>query len=207
MYNKPTFVLTKGEECVKGSGRSIETYDMYEALNGVKELFIKFGGHKMAAGLSLSEENVEVLRQRLNEKSGLTEEDFCKKVLIDVPMPLCYGSLDLAKQLNLLEPFGTGNPKPLFAEKDVRFVACKRIGKEGKYARFTVVNSAGGKDTLMYFGDVDKFGEYVDSKYGNNTFEKLLKSEGEIILSIVYQISTNSFRGKEEKQFILTNFS
>ncbi|MCR5255091.1 MAG: single-stranded-DNA-specific exonuclease RecJ [Acetatifactor sp.] len=207
LYNKPVFVLTNGEECVKGSGRSIEAYDMYEALNGVKDLFIKFGGHKMAAGLSLTADNVEVLRQRLNEKSNLSEEDFCKKILIDVPMPLSFANLELAKQLNLLEPFGTGNPKPLFAEKDVRFVGCARIGKEGKYGKFTVINSAGTKDTLMYFGSLERFKEYADEKFGEGAFDKLLSGKGEMTLSIIYQLSTNSFRGKEEKQFILTNFS
>ena len=121
-YHHPVFVLTKGEEGVKGSGRSIEAYHMYEAMSRVKQYFTKFGGHKMAAGLSMREEDVEPLRKALNLDCGLTREDFAPLVHIDVPMPISYASMELAKELEKLEPYGTGNPKPLFAQKGVYLI-------------------------------------------------------------------------------------
>ena len=129
-YSKPVFVLTKAEEGVKGSGRSIETYHMFRELTKCRELLSKFGGHPMAAGLSLPEENVEPFRQMLNENCTLTEEDMAQKVLIDVPMPISYVNMPLIRQLSLLEPFGKGNTKPLFAQKNVRIENCQRLRKE-----------------------------------------------------------------------------
>ena len=118
-YHKPVFVLTRGEEGVKGSGRSIDAYHMYEGMVEVKEYLSKFGGHKLAAGLSMKEENIELFRTAINQNANLTEEDFMPCVHIDVPMPVSYASLNLVSQMELLEPFGVGNPKPLFAQKEV----------------------------------------------------------------------------------------
>ena len=134
-YHHPVFVLTKGEEGVKGSGRSIEAYHMYEAMSRVKQYFTKFGGHKMAAGLSMREEDVEPLRKALNLDCGLTREDFAPLVHIDVPMPISYASMELAKELEKLEPYGTGNPKPLFAQKGVYLIRGRRIGAKQNFAQ------------------------------------------------------------------------
>jgi len=128
-FQKPAIVLTDGEECVKGSGRSIESYHMFDALVGVKDLLLKFGGHPMAAGLSLLKENVEELRRSLNEQAMLGPEDFIRKVWIDVPMPLEYISQPLIEELDLLEPFGQGNEKPLFAQKNLFIRSVRVLGK------------------------------------------------------------------------------
>ena len=120
-YGKPTFVLTRAEEGVKGSGRSIEAFHMYDELTKCKELFTKYGGHKLAAGVSMPEENVELFRRYLNEHCGLTAEDFVDTVHIDVPMPMSYVTTDFIRQLAVLEPFGNGNPKPVFAKKRWRY--------------------------------------------------------------------------------------
>lgn len=126
---KPAIVLTRSEEAVKGSGRSIESYHMFQKLSEVKDLMLKFGGHPMAAGLSLLEENIDEFRRELNERSGLTEEDFKAKLWIDVPMPIDYINERLVEELKILEPFGQGNEKPLFAQKQVRIRSCRVIGK------------------------------------------------------------------------------
>ena len=128
-YGKPTFVLTRGEEGVKGSGRSIEEYNMYEEISACKELFTKFGGHKMAAGVSMEEENVEIFRKKLNENCTLTEEDLEEKVHIDIALPLAHVTMEFVEELEKLEPFGMGNSKPVFAQKDVVVLREQILGK------------------------------------------------------------------------------
>lgn len=206
-YNKPTIVLTKGEEGVKGSGRSIETYHMYDALTRVKELFTKYGGHKMAAGLSLEERNVDVLRERLNEDCTLTEEDFIPVVHIDVPMPVEYATEALANQLEILEPFGVGNPKPLFAQKDLKFMAAARMGGSGNFARFTVVTPGHKREQLVLFRKLDEFEALLQQKYGEECIKKLYAGQGDYSVSVVYQLGMNTYKGKTEKQFIIQNFA
>lgn len=133
-FHKPAFVLTKSEDGVKGSGRSIEAYSMYEEMCKCRELFTKFGGHPMAAGLSLAnEEMVEVFREKINRLSTLTEDDFVEKVTIDVPMPVSYITKRLISQMELLEPFGKGNTKPLFAQKDLKVLSCRILGRIGMW--------------------------------------------------------------------------
>ncbi len=127
-YCKPVFVLTRAEDGVKGSGRSIDAFHMYDEMTKCKELFTKYGGHKLAAGLSLPEENVDVFRRRLNENCTLTDADFEEKVMIDVPMPMAYASIGFVREIARLEPFGNGNPKPQFAQKNVRFVGGRVLG-------------------------------------------------------------------------------
>ena len=208
-YHHPVFVLTNGEEGIKGSGRSIEAYHMYESMMQVKEYFSKFGGHKLAAGLSLKSEDAEAFRKAINAAATLTEEDFVPVVHIDVPMPLEYAGFELAKQLQKLEPFGVGNPKPLFAQKDVVFVGAKRIGATGNYARFMVKiwrNGMESREELMYFGDVEKFCVFLNHKYGENSVEKLFAGRGEYAVSITYQTGINSYRGRESIQFIMQNY-
>ncbi len=208
-YYHPVFVLTNGEEGIKGSGRSIETYHMYESMIQVKEQFSKFGGHKLAAGLSLQGDDVEAFRKAINDAATLTKEDFVPVVHIDVPMPLEYAGFELAKQLQQLEPFGVGNPKPLFAQKDVVFVGAKRIGAAGNYARFTVQlikNGVESREELMYFGDVEKFCEFLNHKYGETSVEELFAGRGKYQVSITYQVGINAYRGRENIQFIMQNY-
>lgn len=205
-YNHPVFLLTRGEEGVKGSGRSIEGYHMYEAMNRVSHLFTKFGGHAMAAGLSMEEGNIEILRQELNRTCELGEEDFIPKVLIDVPMPLDYGSQELARELELLEPFGVGNPKPLFAQKDLTFLSGYKMGANKSFARYTVLTPEGSKKQLIFFGDIEKFGAFLNEKYGAGSEEKLYAGRLNAKVSVVYQLGLNSFRGKTEVQYLMQHY-
>lgn len=208
-YNRPVFVLTRGEEGIKGSGRSIEAYHMYQAMAEVGEYFVKFGGHKGAAGLSMQEENIEPLRRALNERAALTEEDFVPKIHIDVPMPISYANKELAKQLELLEPFGVGNPKPLFAQKDVVFVGGRRIGAKQNFGRFTVLTGEDGfrREELMYFGDLEEFCLFLDKKYGEGSAEKLFAGAAEYRMSITYQMGINRYKGREAVQYIMQNYA
>ena len=205
-YNHPVFVLTKSEEGVKGSGRSIEAYHMYEAMTRVRQYFTKFGGHKLAAGLSMHEEDIEALRTALNESSGLTEEDFIPKVHIDVPMPLIYADEGLARELEGLEPFGVGNPKPLFAQKELCFVSGTKMGANKSFARFTVRIPEGERRELVFFGDLERFGRFLREKYGEDSEEKLYGGKGEFLLSVVYQLGINTYRGNTKLQYIMQHY-
>ena len=205
-YNKPTIVLTKGEDGVKGSGRSIETYHMYDALTQVKDLFTKYGGHKMAAGLSLEETHVTELQRRLNENCRLTEADFVPVIHIDVPMPVDYATEQLAGQLEILEPFGVGNPKPLFAQKDLRFLTATRMGTSGKCARFGVLTPGNRRVQMVIFRNLDKFEALLVEKYGSDSVDRLYAGQGDYRLSVVYQLGLNTYRGITEKQLIIQNF-
>lgn len=205
-YNHPVFVLTRGEEGLKGSGRSIEGYHMYEAMTEVKEYFTKFGGHAMAAGLSMEEDKLEDLRRVMNEKCTLTEDDFIPRVHIDVPMPLDYANLNLAEELELLEPFGVANSKPLFAQKDLTFTAGRKIGANQNFARFTVVTPEGRRSTLMYFGDLEKFHRFLTEKYGPEAVEDLYAGRGQAKVSVTYQVGKNTFNGRTEVQFVMQNY-
>ncbi|MBQ7775989.1 MAG: single-stranded-DNA-specific exonuclease RecJ [Lachnospiraceae bacterium] len=208
-YHHPVFVLTDGEEGIKGSGRSIDAYHMYDSMVAVKEHFSKFGGHKLAAGLTLSGRDVEAFRRALNENARLTEEDFIPRVHIDVPMPMEYAGFSLAKELALLEPFGVGNPKPLFAQKDVLIIGARRIGATGSYAKLVVEMQGDGYETtgdLMFFGDVEALCSFLDEKYGAGSAKSLFEGKGRYRLSVTYQIGINSYRGRESLQFIMQNY-
>ena len=205
-YNHPVFLLTRGEEGVKGSGRSVEGYHMYEAMVEVSWFFTKFGGHAMAAGLSMEEKDIEALRRELNERCRLTEEDFVPKVHIDVPMPLCYGTRELAEELELLEPFGVGNPKPLFAQKNIVFCSGRKMGANQNFARFQVRLPEGGTAQLVFFGDLEKFGTFLDKKYGPGSETALYEGKGQYEISVVYQLGINTYRGQTEVQYILQHY-
>lgn len=206
-YDRPVFVLTDSEEGVKGSGRSIAAYHMYEELVKCRECLTKFGGHKMAAGLSLEKEKIPLLRDKLNAGCTLTEDDFIRKVHIDVPMPISYANLPLAMQLELLEPFGNGNPRPLFAQKDVLFLQGRRMGASGNSARYTVLDDRNGKKELVYFGDLEVFHRFLEEKFGEDAIRLLYGTGGRYPVHIVYQLGVNRFRGKESPQLIMQNFS
>lgn len=189
--HKPSFVLTRGEEGVKGSGRSIESYSMYEKLCECKEYLTKFGGHPMAAGLSLEEENVERFRRKLNEQSGLTEEDLVEKVTIDVPMPIHYIRKDLVQELSLLEPFGKGNEKPLFAQKNLWISQMRVFGKNRNVVKMRLTDENGYPMDGVYFGNGDEFAE---------------EGRGKRKISIVYYPDINMYQGRESLQVIIRHY-
>lgn len=205
-YHHPVFILTRGEEGVKGSGRSIEAYDMYRSMTRVKQYFTKFGGHKMAAGLSMEEKDIEALRSAFNEDAGLTEEDFVPRVHIDVPMPLSYASMELARELALLEPFGVGNPKPLFAQKELTFVAGSRMGANKSCARYRVRTSDNQEMQLIFFGDADGFDDFLDASFGAGSGEALYAGRGAFRVSVVYQLGLNTYRGNTSLQFVMQHY-
>lgn len=211
-YGRPAFVLTKAEEGVKGSGRSVDAFHMYDEMTKCKDLFTKYGGHKLAAGLSLPEKNVEEFRRRLNENCKLTDEDFEEKVLIDVPMPMSYASFDFIAELERLEPFGNGNPKPQFAQKNVRFLSGKVLGANRNVGKYTVADEDGRRYELIYFGDIEGFHAYVSAKYGEEALGRLYhRNAGEafgaqsepIVLSVVYYPDVNEYRGNVSLQMVM----
>ncbi len=165
-YHRPTFVVTNGEEGCKGSGRSVEAYSMYEEMSACKEFFTKFGGHPMAAGFSLPQENIDPLRKALNERTTLTEEQLIPRITIDVPMPVSYIYPELIKQLELLEPFGKGNEKPVFADRQLEIVQLKKLGREGRVVRMKLKTSDGMQLDAIYFGDCEKLRLSLEEKYG-----------------------------------------
>ncbi|MDR2023471.1 MAG: single-stranded-DNA-specific exonuclease RecJ [Hungatella sp.] len=190
-FQKPAFVLTDGEECVKGSGRSIDTYHMFDALVGVKDLLLKFGGHPMAAGLSLLKENVDEFRKCLNEQARLTEEDFIRKVWIDVPMPLEYINEPLIEELELLEPFGQGNEKPLFAQKGLYIRSVRVLGKNRNAVKFSLATEQGTPMDAMLFADGDSFLEELGDRRA---------------LDVIYYPSVNEYNGNKTLQIVIKNY-
>ena len=207
-YHRPVFVLTKSEEGVKGSGRSIEQYSMYEEMTKCKELFLKYGGHPMAAGLSLPEEHVELMRRKLNETTTLTGQDLRGKVVIDVPMPLDYITRELIEELNILEPFGKANEKPVFADRNIQILSMRIVGKNQNVCRMQV-RSAGGNDfTAVYFGRTGQFLCYLEEKYGSQLLEQTLNGKGGgMLLSFVYYPELNTYLGREDIQIIVKKYS
>ena len=206
-YYRPTFVLTRGEEGVKGSARSIEGYHIYEEMTKCSSFFIKYGGHKMAAGLSMREEDVELFRQKINEICTLTEDDLQEKIHIDVPMPVSYVSFGLVEELELLEPFGTGNPKPVFAQKDLKFVSARALGKAGNVLRFTVEDSEQKRWEMMYFGGKDNFEAYAAEKYGQTALDGLYSGKGSpLYFDVVYYPGVNTWQGNTKLQLVMQQY-
>ena len=188
---KPAIVLTRSEEAVKGSGRSIESYHMFQKLSEVKDLMLKFGGHPMAAGLSLLEENIDEFRRELNERSGLTEEDFKAKLWIDVPMPIDYINERLVEELKILEPFGQGNEKPLFAQKQVRIRSCRVIGKNKNVVKFVLEGGSGMPMDGILFTDGIAFEE---------------ERAGRTVMDIIYYPEINEYNGNRNLQVVIRNY-
>ena len=206
-YYRPTFVLTRGEEGVKGSARSIEGYHIYEEMTKCSSFFTKYGGHKMAAGLSMREEDVEPFRQKINEICTLTEDDLQEKIHIDVPMPVSYVSFRLVEELELLEPFGTGNPKPVFAQKDLKFVSARALGKAGNVLRFTVEDSEQKRWEMMYFGGKDNFEAYAAEKYGQAALDGLYSGKGSpLYFDVVYYPGVNTWQGNTKLQLVMQQY-
>lgn len=205
--HKPTFVLTKSEDGVKGSGRSIEAYSMYEELCKCQELFTKFGGHPMAAGLSLPEANVEIFREKINACCGLTEEDFIPKIKIDIPMPVDYPDIPLVNELLLLEPFGKANVKPQFADKNLGIDRAVVVGKNQNVLKLTLKTERGKSISAVYFGDVEEFRKYYGRKYGENEVQQaFLGRTNGIRMSVVYYPEINRYQGNESIQIVIKNY-
>lgn len=206
-FHKPVFVLTDAEDGVKGSGRSIEAYNMFEEMVKCQELFTKFGGHPMAAGLSIKKEDVENLRTRLNELTTLTEEDFIPRVSIDVAMPIDYISEELIGELEVLEPFGKANPKPVFAEKNLNVLSARILGQNKNVIKMQVLNSQGMVMDAMYFGDVEKFNTYITEKFGMSEVEKVYQNrENAVTISATYYPQVNVFRNVRNMQIVIQNY-
>ncbi len=191
-YYKPTIVLTQAEDGLKGSGRSIDAYHMYDGLNKCKDLLTKFGGHKLAAGLSLEEENLEAFREKLNQESGLSEDDLIAKISIDMQMPLRYVNESLVEQLELLEPFGKGNTKPVFVEKDLLILNSRILGKNRNVLKLLIKDKEGTMMDAMYFGEVDRFLEYYEKK-GNTA-------------AFTFYPTVNEYQGRKSMQIVIQNY-
>ena len=190
-YHKPAFVLTRGEKCAKGSGRSIESYSMYDELVKCADLMVQFGGHPMAAGLSIEEENIEKFREQLNQNCTLTEEDLRPKIVIDVAMPISYITKELIEQISLLEPFGKGNVKPIFAQKGLRVLDSNIIGKNKNVVKLKLLDPQGAIIEGIYFGEADDFMNFIREKDS---------------ISVTYYPEINRFRGRESLQIIIQNY-
>lgn len=190
-FHKPSIVLTRSGDMVKGSGRSIEPYHMFRELTKVRELLPKFGGHPMAAGLSIKEEDVPEFRRRLNENAVLTEEDFIPRVWIDVPMPLEYVTEGLVEELKRLEPFGQGNEKPLFAQKGLMIRSLRVLGKNRNVVKLGLVTDTGLSMDGLLFGDGDAIQREL---------------AGKDRIDIVYYPDINEYNGNRTLQAVIRNY-
>lgn len=201
-YGRPTFVLTRGEEGIKGSGRSVEGYSMYEEMCQCSKLFTKFGGHPMAAGLTLPEENIDEFREQMNAHCPLTVEQLQPKVHIDVPMPVDYVTNTLVEEFCVLAPFGKDNPKPVFADRNLCISRMWTVGKNQNVLRLSLVSEHGSPVSGIYFGDIPAFEDYITEQFGAAELEKAKHGrENSIRLSFVYYPKINRYRDSESLQF------
>lgn len=203
-YNKPTIILTKSEEGVKGSARSIEEYNMFEGLLACKELLDKFGGHPMAAGLSLQEDKVDELRIALNNKCELTDEDLTRKIMIDSSLPLEYLNLHLIEELNVLEPFGKGNSKPVFGVRDAKITRAMLLGKDKNVLKLKLLTNNNITIDAMIFNDLENFESKIIEKYGNEGLDNLYnKSNNNISMDFTFYPSINEWNGNKSIQIVV----
>lgn len=191
IYHRPVIVITPSEDGVKGSGRSIEAYSMYEELCKCRDYFTKFGGHPMAAGLSMAKEDVDRFRQDINRLCSLSEEDFIPRIHIDVPMPLSYVTKELVEEMELLEPFGKGNSKPVFADRNLIVREKRIVGKNRNVLKLTLADGYGYSYPAVYFGDVQEFWDFLEEREA---------------FSIIYYPEINSYMGREEIQIVISNY-
>ena len=208
-YGKPTFVVTnaEAEDEAKGSGRSIEAYSMFEEMVKCQDLFRKFGGHPMAAGFSLPRSRIDEMRRRLNENCTMTEEDMAEKIMVDVPMPINYIRESLVEELAVLEPFGNGNEKPLFAERHLKLLSSRILGKNANVLKLQVANATGCTMEALYFGIPDNILSYLTDKYGKNEVQKLLWGKvNQIEMDLTYYPSINEYQGRRTLQIVIKNF-
>ncbi len=206
-YYKPVFVLTGAKEGIKGSGRSIEAYHMYEKLNECKEFLTKFGGHKLAAGLSMKEADLEAFRNKLNAKANLSREDLTEKVLIDMQMPFLGVTQALVEELELLEPFGKGNTKPVFAERNVEFLKAWILGKNRNILKFRVKDANQTEMDAIYFGDAEKMIDYMEKQFGKRATEQVFAGGAAgIKMAVTYYPGINEYMGRKSLQITILNY-
>lgn len=201
-YYRPTFILTKGEDGVKGSGRSTEEYSMYEQMCKCSDLLTKFGGHPMAAGLSLPEENVEAFRKQMNENCPFRAEEMVQTIHIDVPMPVDYVTNALVEEFSILAPFGKDNPKPVFADRNLKISRMWIVGKNQNVLRMTLISKQGRPLSAIYFGDIEAMQTYLVEQYGTQEVDKAFHGrENNMQISIVYSPKLNTYKDSETLQF------
>lgn len=206
-YNLPTIILTKGKDGVKGSGRSIESYNMFEGLLNCKKLLGKFGGHPMAAGLSLEEDNIPKLRAKLNEDCMLSDDDTIPKITIDMLLPIDKADMGLCKDIVSLEPFGKGNPKPIFSDKGVHIIKAAVLGKNKNVIKLTLKSKKNIYVNGIIFNNIESFNDIIESEFGNEEMQKLYNSYAENIkLDIVYNIDINTYNGTSSVQLNIISF-
>ncbi len=207
-YHHPVIVFTRTEEgLVKGSGRSIDSYHMFRGLMKCRDLMVRFGGHKMAAGMTLRERDLSELERRLNEESGLTEEDFCPVVHIDAPMPVGYVTEQLIRDLSRMEPFGVGNPKPVFAEQHFQILAGYRLGREKNVLKLRVKNDRGNTCDAMLFRGAEDFDRFVVREWGETELKRMYEGkENYLDVAFTYYPSVNEYQGIKRIQIQIVGY-
>lgn len=206
-YQRPVFVLTRGEEGVKGSGRSIEAYSMFDKMTEVAELFTKYGGHPMAAGLSMQEEDIDKLREQLNQKAELSEEDMAEVVRLDAVLPMSYFTVDTIRQLSVLEPCGKSNTKPVFADRNIRITRANIVGVNRNVLKLHLLDSRGNPVAGVYFGEVEKFLTFLSEKFGSEEVDAAMHGrENSIQFAAVYEPAVDTYSGRESVQAIIRRF-
>ena len=206
-YQRPVFVLTKGEEGVKGSGRSIEAYSMFDKMTEVAELFTKYGGHPMAAGLSMREEDIDKLREQLNQKAELFEEDMAEVVRLDAVLPMSYFTVDTIRQLSVLEPCGKSNTKPVFADRNIKITRAGIVGVNRNVLKLHLLDSRGNPVAGVYFGEVEKFLTFLSEKFGSEEVDAAMHGrENSIQFAAVYEPAVDTYSGRESVQAIIRRF-
>lgn len=206
-YQRPVFVLTRGEEGVKGSGRSIEAYSMFDKMTEVAELFTKYGGHPMAAGLSMREEDIDKLREQLNQKAELSEEDMAEVVRLDAVLPMSYFTVDTIWQLSVLEPCGKSNTKPVFADRNIKITRAGIVGVNRNVLKLHLLDSKGNPVAGVYFGEVEKFLTFLSEKFGSEEVDAAMHGkENSIQFAAVYEPAVDTYSGRESVQAIIRRF-
>lgn len=206
-YQRPVFVLTRGEEGVKGSGRSIEAYSMFDKMTEVAELFTKYGGHPMAAGLSMREEDIDKLREQLNQKAELSEEDMAEVVRLDAVLPMSYFTVDTIRQLSVLEPCGKSNTRPVFADRNIKVTRAGIVGVNRNVLKLHLLDSKGNPVAGVYFGEVEKFLTFLSEKFGSEEVDAAMHGkENSIQFAAVYEPAVDTYSGRESVQAIIRRF-
>lgn len=205
-FYKPTWIFTDGQEGIKGSGRSVDAYDMNKGLCQCEDLLTHFGGHRLAAGASLPKEHLDELRCRLNKNAELSDEDLTEVIRIDVDMPFGYADAAFLQDLNLLEPFGKDNEKPIFAQSNVMFLRGRIFGAKSNVASFQVRDKNGNLHELKFFGDIPDFNRYLDAKWGEGSAARLYAGDGSYGMSVIYYPDFNTYNGKTTIQLVMKNY-
>ena len=208
-YHKPTIVFTNAQDegVIKGSARSIEGYNMYEKINEVGELLITYGGHPMAAGLSLKKDNLKEVYEHMTKNTGLTEDDLIPNRYIDMHLPLNFVNFDLVNELNLLEPYGKGNARPVFAERKIRVKKVSILGQNNNVLKFDLLNNENRLIEGIYFGDVDEFSNYYIDKFGESSWENGLRGlDNDLLLDIIYYPNINEWMNNKTLQVVIQGY-